>query len=186
MKLQGSSNRPKFILLDEPFAGVDPIAVEDIQHIISALKTKKHRHYITDHNVYETLAITDRAYLLYEGSILYSGTLEELAKQSLMRAAKYLGTNFDLRKAVLHDKKMRKISFPTLETRVVTDSTPKKRLQRTTDAEADNGQNKKYNTDDYYDSKFSKKQKSLKRVINTQTFKPGGFIRPVFFVLFTY
>jgi len=70
---------PKFILLDEPFAGVDPIAVEDIQHIVARLKTKDIGVIITDHNVHETLAITDRAYLLYEGSILESGTAEELA-----------------------------------------------------------------------------------------------------------
>lgn len=70
---------PKFILLDEPFAGVDPIAVEDIQHIIAKLKTKNIGIIITDHNVHETLAITDRAYLLYEGNILESGTAEQLA-----------------------------------------------------------------------------------------------------------
>ncbi|MEN6619513.1 MAG: LPS export ABC transporter ATP-binding protein [Rikenellaceae bacterium] len=91
---------PKFILLDEPFAGVDPIAVEDIQHIISNLKTKNIGIIITDHNVHETLAITDRAYLLYEGSILESGTAEVLANNPEVRR-KYLGENFELRKAAL-------------------------------------------------------------------------------------
>jgi len=94
---------PKFILLDEPFAGVDPIAVEDIQHIIAKLKTKNIGIIITDHNVHETLAITDRAYLLYEGSILESGTAEQLANNPDVRK-KYLGQNFELRKAVLHKK----------------------------------------------------------------------------------
>jgi len=87
---------PKFILLDEPFAGVDPIAVEDIQHIVSRLKTKDIGVIITDHNVHETLAITDRAYLLYEGSILESGTAQELADNPEVRR-KYLGQNFELR-----------------------------------------------------------------------------------------
>jgi lipopolysaccharide export system ATP-binding protein len=91
---------PKFILLDEPFAGVDPIAVEDIQHIIAKLKRKNIGIIITDHNVHETLAITDRAYLLFEGRILYSGTPEELASNPDARK-KYLGSNFDLRKAKL-------------------------------------------------------------------------------------
>lgn len=94
---------PKFILLDEPFAGVDPIAVEDIQHIIAKLKLKNIGVIITDHNVHETLAITDRAYLLYEGSILESGTAEELASNPEVRK-KYLGQNFELRKAVLHPR----------------------------------------------------------------------------------
>ncbi|MFA7117087.1 MAG: LPS export ABC transporter ATP-binding protein [Bacteroidales bacterium] len=94
---------PNFILLDEPFAGVDPIAVEDIQHIITKLRAKNIGIVITDHNVHETLAITDRAYLLYEGSILESGTAEELANNPDVRK-KYLGQNFELRKAVLHDK----------------------------------------------------------------------------------
>ncbi|NMB37215.1 MAG: LPS export ABC transporter ATP-binding protein [Bacteroidales bacterium] len=94
---------PKFILLDEPFAGVDPIAVEDIQHIIAKLKTKNIGIIITDHNVHETLAITDRAYLLYEGMILESGTAEQLANNPEVRK-KYLGQNFELRKAVLHEK----------------------------------------------------------------------------------
>ena len=94
---------PKFIQLDEPFAGVDPIAVEDIQHIIAKLKTKNIGIIITDHNIHETLAITDRAYLLYEGSILESGTAEMLANNPEVRK-KYLGQNFELRKAVLHEK----------------------------------------------------------------------------------
>src|SRR5574344_2335232 len=94
---------PKFILLDEPFAGVDPIAVEDIQHIIAKLKTKNIGVIITDHNVHETLAITDRAYLLYEGSILESGTAEMLANNPEVRR-KYLGQNFELRKAVLKSR----------------------------------------------------------------------------------
>ena len=94
---------PKFILLDEPFAGVDPIAVEDIQHIIAKLKTKNIGIIITDHNVHETLAITDRAYLLYEGSILESGTAEELASNPEVRK-KLLGQNFELRKAVLRPR----------------------------------------------------------------------------------
>ena len=94
---------PKFILLDEPFAGVDPIAVEDIQHIIAKLKTKNIGIIITDHNVHETLAITDRAYLLYEGSILESGTAEDLASNPEVRK-KYLGQNFELRTAVLRPR----------------------------------------------------------------------------------
>jgi len=94
---------PKFILLDEPFAGVDPIAVEDIQHIIAKLKTKNIGIIITDHNVHETLAITDRAYLLYDGNILESGTPEQLANNPEVRK-RYLGQNFELRKAVLHKR----------------------------------------------------------------------------------
>jgi len=89
---------PKFILLDEPFAGVDPIAVEDIQYIIAKLKYKNIGVIITDHNVGETLAITDRAYLLYEGTILQQGTPESLAGDDDVRT-KYLGQNFVLRKA---------------------------------------------------------------------------------------
>lgn len=88
---------PKFILLDEPFAGVDPIAVEDIQEIVSRLKTKNIGVLITDHNVHETLSITDRAYLLFEGSILKSGTSEELADDEQVRQL-YLGTSFQLRR----------------------------------------------------------------------------------------
>lgn len=88
---------PKFILLDEPFAGVDPIAVEDIQAIVKKLKEKNIGVLITDHNVHETLTITDRAYLLFEGSILKSGTAEELAEDEHVRKV-YLGKNFELRK----------------------------------------------------------------------------------------
>ena len=94
---------PKFILLDEPFAGVDPIAVEDIQHIIAKLKKKNIGIIITDHNVHETLAITDRAYLQYEGNIFQSGTPEELANNPEVRK-RYLGENFELRKAVLRKR----------------------------------------------------------------------------------
>ncbi|MDB4075948.1 LPS export ABC transporter ATP-binding protein [Crocinitomicaceae bacterium] len=88
---------PKFVLLDEPFAGVDPIAVEDIQSIISELKKRNIGILITDHNVQETLSITDRAYLLSEGEILKSGTPEELAADEQVRRI-YLGQNFELRK----------------------------------------------------------------------------------------
>lgn len=88
---------PKFILLDEPFAGVDPIAVEDIQTIVSKLKDKNIGVLITDHNVHETLTITDRAYLLFEGSVLKAGTAEELAADEHVRKV-YLGQNFELRK----------------------------------------------------------------------------------------
>lgn len=88
---------PKFILLDEPFAGVDPIAVEDIQEIVSKLKDKNIGILITDHNVHETLSITDRAYLLYEGSIMKSGTSEELAEDEEVRRV-YLGKKFELRR----------------------------------------------------------------------------------------
>ena len=87
---------PSFILLDEPFAGVDPIAVEDIQDIISKLKEKNIGILITDHNVHETLSITDRAYLLYDGKILKSGTSEELVSDEMVRKL-YLGRNFELR-----------------------------------------------------------------------------------------
>lgn len=88
---------PSFILLDEPFAGVDPIAVEDIQSIISKLKNKNIGILITDHNVHETLTITDRAYLLFEGNILKAGTAEDLANDEQVRRV-YLGKNFELRK----------------------------------------------------------------------------------------
>jgi len=88
---------PKFILLDEPFAGIDPIAVEDIQLIVEKLKFKKIGVLITDHNVQETLSITDRAYLLFEGRILKQGTAEELASDPQVRKV-YLGQNFVLRK----------------------------------------------------------------------------------------
>ena len=87
--------KPNFILLDEPFAGVDPIAVEDIQEIVSSLKTKNIGILITDHNVHETLSITDRSYLLFEGSILKSGSSEELANDEKVRKV-YLGKNFSL------------------------------------------------------------------------------------------
>jgi lipopolysaccharide export system ATP-binding protein len=90
------SLNPNFILLDEPFAGVDPIAVEDIQHIVSKLKEKNIGILITDHNVHETLSITDRAYLLFEGEILKSGTANELADDEQVRKL-YLGKNFELR-----------------------------------------------------------------------------------------
>ena len=88
---------PKFILLDEPFAGVDPIAVEDIQNIVAKLKNRNIGVLITDHNVHETLSITDRAYLLFEGAILKSGTAQELADDEDVRRV-YLGKNFELRR----------------------------------------------------------------------------------------
>jgi lipopolysaccharide export system ATP-binding protein len=88
---------PKFVLLDEPFAGVDPIAVEEIQGIVHKLKKKNIGILITDHNVNETLSITDRAYLLYEGSILKSGTAEDLASDEEVRRV-YLGQNFELKR----------------------------------------------------------------------------------------
>jgi lipopolysaccharide export system ATP-binding protein len=88
---------PKFILLDEPFAGVDPIAVEDIQSVVRKLKDKNIGILITDHNVHETLSITDRAYLLYSGSVIKSGTAEDLANDEQVRKV-YLGQNFELRK----------------------------------------------------------------------------------------
>ena len=88
---------PKFIMLDEPFAGVDPIAVEDIQHIVWRLKDKNIGILITDHNVQETLCITDRAYLLFEGKILFQGTPEELAANQVVRE-KYLSQSFVLRR----------------------------------------------------------------------------------------
>lgn len=88
---------PKFILLDEPFAGVDPIAVEDIQTVVRKLKQKNIGILITDHNVHETLKITDRSYLLYSGSVIKSGTAEDLANDEQVRRV-YLGQNFELRK----------------------------------------------------------------------------------------
>jgi lipopolysaccharide export system ATP-binding protein len=88
---------PSFILLDEPFAGIDPIAVEDIQSIVAKLKEKNIGILITDHNVQETLSITDRAYLMFEGNILRAGTAEELAADEIVRKV-YLGKNFELRK----------------------------------------------------------------------------------------
>ena len=91
------ANDPKFLLLDEPFAGVDPIAVEDIQSIISVLKKKNIGILITDHNVQETLAITDRTYLMFEGKILKEGVPEELARDEMVRKV-YLGKNFEFKK----------------------------------------------------------------------------------------
>ena len=88
---------PKFIMLDEPFAGVDPIAVQDIQSIVAQLRHKNIGILITDHNVYETLSITDRAYLLFEGKVLFEGTAEELAENEIVRE-KYLGKDFQLRR----------------------------------------------------------------------------------------
>lgn len=96
---RGLATNPKFILLDEPFAGIDPIAVEDIQKIILKLKEKKIGVLITDHNVQETLSITDRAYLLFEGKILKAGTAEELADDEEVRRV-YLGKNFELKRKV--------------------------------------------------------------------------------------
>ncbi|MBQ6202616.1 MAG: LPS export ABC transporter ATP-binding protein [Prevotella sp.] len=101
---------PKFIMLDEPFAGVDPIAVEDIQHIVWQLKYRNIGILITDHNVHETLSITDRAYLLFEGRILFKGTPEELADNPIVKE-KYLGRNFELRKKdfqLIDEEKRRK------------------------------------------------------------------------------
>lgn len=91
------ASSPKFILLDEPFAGIDPIAVEDIQYIVAKLKQKNIGILITDHNVQETLSITDRAYLMFEGKILKAGTAEELADDEIVRKV-YLGQNFVLKK----------------------------------------------------------------------------------------
>jgi lipopolysaccharide export system ATP-binding protein len=99
---------PKFILLDEPFAGIDPIAVEDIQFIVAKLKTKNIGILITDHNVQETLSITDRSYLMFEGAILKHGTPEELAADPVVRKV-YLGTSFELRRKIINldeDKKI--------------------------------------------------------------------------------
>lgn len=101
---------PKFILLDEPFAGVDPIAVEDIQYIIAKLKYKNIGVIITDHNVGETLAITDRAYLLYEGSILQTGTPASLAADEDVRT-KYLGSGFTLKRSVAVEKAQREMGI---------------------------------------------------------------------------
>lgn len=94
---------PKFILLDEPFAGIDPIAVEDIQSIVAQLKYKNIGILITDHNVQETLSITDRAYLLFEGKILMAGTAEELANDPTVRKV-YLGESFELRRKTIVPK----------------------------------------------------------------------------------
>lgn len=92
---------PKFVLLDEPFAGVDPIAVEEIQTIVAKLKTKNIGILITDHNVNETLSITDRAYLMFEGQLLKAGTAEELAADEQVRRV-YLGQNFELKRKVFN------------------------------------------------------------------------------------
>ncbi len=94
------ATKPNFILLDEPFAGIDPIAVEDIQYIVAKLKTKNIGILITDHNVQETLSITDRAYLMFEGSILKSGTAEELAADEMVRKV-YLGKHFELKRKII-------------------------------------------------------------------------------------
>ena len=91
---------PKFVLLDEPFAGVDPVAVEDIQRIVAHLKKKNIGILITDHNVQETLAITDKTYLMFEGNILKAGTPKELSEDKIVRKV-YLGKNFELRKKKL-------------------------------------------------------------------------------------
>lgn len=94
------ATNPQFILLDEPFAGIDPIAVEDIQFIVAKLKEKNIGILITDHNVQQTLSITDRAYVMFEGKILMSGTAEELAQDEHVRKV-YLGKNFELKRAVI-------------------------------------------------------------------------------------
>ena len=91
------ASNPKFILLDEPFAGVDPIAVEDIQHIVANLKKKNIGILITDHNVHETLSITDRSYLLFEGKVIKAGSAEELSSDEYVKKV-YLGQNFELRR----------------------------------------------------------------------------------------
>ena len=92
---------PKFVVLDEPFAGVDPIAVEEIQSIVAKLKTKNIGILITDHNVNETLSITDRAYLMFEGQLLKAGTAEELASDEQVRRV-YLGQNFVLKRKIFN------------------------------------------------------------------------------------
>lgn len=94
------ASSPKFILLDEPFAGIDPIAVEDIQYIVARLKKKNIGILITDHNVQDTLSITDRAYLMFEGKILMAGTAEELAENETVRKV-YLGQSFELKRKVI-------------------------------------------------------------------------------------
>ena len=99
---RGLATSPKFILLDEPFAGIDPIAVEDIQKIIVKLKRKDIGVLITDHNVQETLSITDRAYLLFEGNIIKTGSAEDLAADEQVRRV-YLGENFELKKTKINE-----------------------------------------------------------------------------------
>lgn len=105
---------PKFILLDEPFAGIDPIAVEDIQRIVEKLKQKNIGVLITDHNVRETLSITDRAYLLFEGKILKAGNAEQLAEDPEVRRV-YLGQNFELRKKVAFSEKTDVVGYSSLD-----------------------------------------------------------------------
>ena len=105
------ASSPKFILLDEPFAGIDPIAVEDIQSIVQKLKDKNIGILITDHNVQETLSITERAYLMFEGNILKTGTAEELAADEMVRKV-YLGQNFELRKKAPGIREMNDIQKP--------------------------------------------------------------------------
>ncbi len=97
---------PQFILLDEPFAGIDPIAVEDIQYIVAKLKEKNIGILITDHNVQQTLSITDRAYVMFEGKILMAGTAEELAEDEHVRKV-YLGKNFELKRNIIDLKEER-------------------------------------------------------------------------------
>ena len=107
---RGLAINPHFIMLDEPFAGVDPIAVEDIQHIVWQLKYRNIGILITDHNVHETLSITDRAYLLFEGRILFKGSPEELAANPIVKE-KYLGRDFELRQKdfqLIDEEKRRK------------------------------------------------------------------------------
>ena len=108
------SINPAFILLDEPFAGVDPIAVEDIQSIVATLKGKNIGVIITDHNVDETLEITDRTYLLYEGKILKTGTAEELAADEMVRRV-YLGKNFELKRKRKDVEQDVEATLPTTE-----------------------------------------------------------------------
>lgn len=100
---------PKFILLDEPFAGIDPIAVEDIQYIVAKLRTKNIGILITDHNVQETLSITDRSYLMFEGAILRADTPENLAADPIVRKV-YLGQNFELRRKQINLEERKQIS----------------------------------------------------------------------------
>lgn len=104
---------PKFIMLDEPFAGVDPIAVDDIQQIVSNLVTKNIGILITDHNVQETLSITDRAYMLFEGKIQFKGTPDELSNNEIVRR-KYLGVNFELKKKP-HRERARKVKAQEIQ-----------------------------------------------------------------------
>ena len=116
---------PAFILLDEPFAGVDPIAVEDIQSIVATLKHKNIGVIITDHNVDETLAITDRTYLLYEGKILKAGTAEELAADPMVRKV-YLGQHFELKKSHQLTQEMKNRKGEEMQARAAEASAPEK------------------------------------------------------------